>query len=519
MSNPPTPLCSAAPNLSLRSGPPLRGVLRPAAWCPPRGDFLFARGGPSQTLPYRGSLSASLAAAFSALLLAGCSLMPDYQRPAAPVPEQWPTKVGAGETAPSTDWRAFFPDPRLQAMIGAALEHNRDLRIAVARVAEARALYGIQDAERLPGINLGGGQTAAHIPAQLSSSGRETTTRRHDVNVGLLAFELDFWGRVASLGSAARASYLASAAAQRAFRLSLIAEVADAYLGLREATERAALARATLASRADTRQLVGKRREVGLAGDLDYLQADGAYLAARAELASLERQQGQAENLLRALVGFESPDWPAGRSLADQGIAPALAADIPATVLTRRPDILAAEQRLIAANANIGAARAAFFPRISLTALFGTASPQLSGLFAAGSAAWSFQPSLTLPIFDSGRTAASLDLAAVRKNIAVAEYEKAIQQAFREVADALVAREKLAEQLASLGALEQSQQQRLVLAEARYGQGVSSFLEVLDAQRDVFTARQNLIQTRRALLSTAARLYKALGGDTYEVRS
>ncbi len=466
------------------------------------------------------------------LLLAGCSFMPDYQRPAAPVPEHWPAKVGAGgtaqpdslhkgtaqpdslpmKTATDTDWRSFFPDPRLQAMIGAALEHNRDLRIAVARVAEARALFGIQDADRLPTINLGGGQQAARLPASLAASGRETITRRYDVNVGLLAFELDFWGRVASLGSAARASYLGSEAAQRAFRLSLIAEVADAYLNLQEAQERAALARATVASRAETRQLVDQRRSVGLAGDLDYLQADGAYLAARAELAGLERQQGQAENLLRALVGTEDPNWPAGRSLTDQGIDPAWAPGLPATVLLRRPDILAAEQRLIAANANIGAARAAFFPRIALTALFGTASPQLSGLFAAGSTAWSFQPGLTLPLFDAGRTAASLDLAEARKHIAVAEYEKAIQQAFREVADALVARATLAGQIGELAALEQAQQQRLNLAEARYGQGVASFLEVLDAQRDVFAARQNLIQARRALLSAAARLYKTLGG-------
>lgn len=447
-----------------------------------------------------------------ALMVAGCSFIPAYERPAAPVPEHWPTTVGAGKMAITGDWQTFFKDPRLQALIAAALNHNRDMRIAVARVEEARALYGIQRADRVPTVILGGGQSVALTPAGLSVTGRQTIGRRYDVNLGLTAFELDFWGRVASLSEAARASYLATEEAQRAFRLSLIVDAADAYFSLNEAEERTTLARATVETRAKTLQLVAKRREVGLAGDLDYLQADGAHEAARAELANIERQMGQAENLLRVLVGTEKSDWPAGRSLSDQGIVSDMAAGIPAEVLNRRPDILAAEQRLIAANANIGAARAAFFPRISLTALFGTASAQLSGLFEAGSGAWSFQPTLSLPIFDAGRTEGNLDLAQARKNITIAEYEKAIQQAFREVADGLIAREKLAAQVTSLEALEKTQKQRLVLAEARYRQGVSSFLEVLDAQRDVFSAQQGVIQTRRALLSAAARLYKALGG-------
>ena len=453
-----------------------------------------------------------IAVAFAA---ASCSFIPDYQRPEAPIPAVWPAEgqVGPGSTAIPTDWRAFFPDERLQAMIAAAFEHNRDMRIAVARVEEARALYGIQRADRLPTVNIGGGQNAALTPADLSTSGRETISRRYDVSVSLLSFELDFWGRVASLTESAKASFLATEEARRAFRLSLIANVADAYLTLKEAEERAVLARSTLETRAETLRLVAKRREVGLAGDLDYLQADGAFQSARAELANLERQRAVAQNFLRALVGVEKPGWPIGRSLADQGGMPDLAANLPSEILVRRPDILAAEQRLIAANANIGAARAAFFPRISLTAVVGTASPALSGLFDSGSGAWSFQPSLLLPIFDSGRNTANVDLATVRKEIAVAEYEKAIQQAFREVADLLVAREKLAEQLAAQEAFDKTQRQRLVLADARYRQGVASFLEVLDAQRDAFSAQQGVIQLRKGLLSTAAQLYKALGGD------
>lgn len=458
---------------------------------------------------------ATLAVALAAALAAGCSFVPEYLRPAPPVSQQWPATVRADgvRAAAALDWRDYFPDARLQALIAAALEHNRDLRIAVARVDEARALYGVQRADRVPNFNVGAGESASRTPADLNSAGRSMVSRRYDVNVSLVSFELDFWGRVASLSEAAKASFLATEEARRAFRLSLIAGVADAYLTLREADERAELARQTVVARAETLRLVAKRREVGLAGDLDYLQADGAHEAARAELASLERQRAVADNYLRALVGVEQADWPAGRSLVEQGIVPDLAPGLPSETLTRRPDILAAEQRLLAANASIGAARAAFFPRIALTASTGTASAELSGLFEGGSRAWSFQPTLSLPIFDGGRLSANLDLAEARKEIAVAEYEKAIQQAFREVADLLVAREKLAEQLVAQEAFDRTQRQRLTLAEARYEAGVSSFLEVLDAQREAFAARQGVIQTRRALLSAAAQLYKALGGD------
>jgi multidrug efflux system outer membrane protein len=338
-------------------------------------------------------------------------------------------------------------------------------------------------------------------------------SQRADLNVGLPAFELDFWGRVASLSESAKASYLATEQAERSFRLSLIASVADAYLALAEAQERYVLSQATLESRAQTRELVDRRRQAGLAGDLDFLQADAAYEGARAELAALQRQQSAARNYLRALVGVEPRELPAGKTLAEQGITLEQQADLPAQVLVRRPDVLAAEQRLLAANANIGAARAAFFPRIALTASAGTASRELDGLFKDGSEAWSFTPSITLPIFDYGRRSANLDLATVRKDIAVAEYERTVQQAFREVADLLVARGQLAEQLKAVEAQERSQQRAADIAEARYRQGVGSFLEVLDAQRQLFAVRQGLIQLRRTQWSTAAQLYKALGGE------
>ena len=448
--------------------------------------------------------------------LAGCSLMPDYQRPAAPIAAQWPqTAQQEGlRKAAELDWRGFFPDQKLQTLIAAALDHNRDMRIAAARVEEARALHGITRADRLPGVDAAGSGQLARTPGNLSTTGNAVISRRYDAGFSLPSFELDFWGRVKSLDEAALASFLATEEARRALRLSLVAEVAGAYFTLLEMDERTRLAQETVNSRNETRTLIARRREVGLAGDLDFLQADGALELVRAELASLQRQQAAAANALALLVGQQPSSLPEGRALPEQGIVADLAADLPAEVLLRRPDVLAAENRLIAANANIGAARAAFLPRISLTAGLGTASSALSGLFAGGSESWNFLPVLRLPLFDAGRSAAGVDLAEARKVIAVAEYEKTIQQAFREVSDLLAARTYLAEQLRAQQATEKSQNERLRLAEARYKAGISSHLEVLDAQRESFSARQATVQVRRAGLTTAAQLYKALGGGS-----
>ena len=461
-------------------------------------------------------MNKTLPLALAALLGAGCSLLPDYRRDEPPVAAAWPASVQStgSRSAAATDWRSFFPDARLQALIVAALEHNRDLRVAVARVEEARAQYGVARADRLPTLNAGASRTASRTPADLSATGRTLSSQRYDANLSVTAFELDFWGRVRSLNEAALAGYLASEEAQRAFRLALVADVANAYLTLLELDERTALAQATVASRAETRALVAKRRDVGLASDLDALQTDGAHESARAELANLLRQRAAAENALVLLVGRMPEPLPPGGGLAAQGIVNDLAPGLPAEVLLARPDVLAAEQRLIAAHASIGAARAAFLPKIVLTAALGTASRALSGLFEAGSGAWSFQPALSLPLFDYGRTAANVDLAEARRNVAVAEYERTIQQAFREVADLLAAREQLAAQFQALDAAARTQAERLKLAEARYNAGISSYLEVLDAQREAFAAQQGAVQTRRALLSAAAQLYKALGGGS-----
>lgn len=446
--------------------------------------------------------------------LAGCSLMPDYQRPEPPVAAQWPqtAQPDGVRKAAELDWRSFFPDQKLQALIAAALEHNRDIRIAAARVEEARALYGIARADRLPNVDVAGSGQSVRTPGDLSLTGSRLTSHRYDVGFSLLSFELDFWGRVKSLNEAALSSFLATEEARRALHLSLISEVANAYFTLLEMDERTRLAHETVKSREETRTMIARRREVGLAGDLDFLQADGALEQVRAELASLQRQQAAAANALALLVGWQPSSLPEGRALPDQGIVADLAADLPAEVLLQRPDVLAAEKRLIAANANIGAARAAFLPRISLTAGLGTASSALSGLFGGGSESWNFQPALRLPLFDGGRISSGVDLAEARKVIAVAEYEKTIQQAFREVADLLAARTHLVEQLRAQQAAEKAQSERLRLTQARYKAGVTSHLEVLDAQRESFSAQQATVQTRRAWLAAAAQLYKALGG-------
>ncbi|MDY0013284.1 MAG: efflux transporter outer membrane subunit [Rhodocyclaceae bacterium] len=461
------------------------------------------------SIPIRAIFGGMIAAP---LVLAGCSFAPEYLRPAPPVASQWPAAGEfAGRPVAELPWQDFFPDSRLQALIGAALAHNRDLRIAVARVEEARGLYGIARADRIPATTLSLGRDASLTPAGASATGRELKVDRYDFNLNLLSFELDFWGRVKNLSDAALASYLATEEAGRAFRLSLIADVADAYLSLAELQERSALARETLGNRQESLRLVTLRRDAGVAGDLDVLQARGSVETARAELASLERQRAAAGNALTLLVGQTPEGLPPGRSLSHQGIVPDLAADLPAEVLLRRPDVRSAEQKLMAANANIGAARAAFLPRISLTAALGSASGALADLFASGTRSWSFSPVLQQPLF-GGISVANLDVAEARKVLAVAEYEKAIQQAFREVADLLAAREALREQLLAQEAAEKAQNERLRIVEIRYKGGVASHLELLDAQREAFAAQQNAVLVRRLQLSNAAQLYKALGG-------
>lgn len=456
-----------------------------------------------------------------AVMMSACSLAPTYERPAAPVPDAWPEKVQlkTSQSLALEDWKKYFPDPRLQKLIATALENNRDMRIATARIDEAKAQYGIQQADQWPNFDLELSHNASLTPAAVSTNGSELHLQRNDLKVSLVSYELDFWGRVHNLNEAAKASYLATEEAQRAFRFSLIADVANAYLSLLELRERTELARETVRTRAETKELVARRRELGVSGDMDYLQAEGAYQSSLASLADLERQQAAAANLLDQLLGksvAEIKDLPEGHSLAEQGITPAFLAGLPSEVLLRRPDVIAAEQQLIAVNASIGAARADFFPRITLTGGFGTASSDLGGLFDSGNRAWSFEPKLIQPLFSAGRGSAGVDLAKARKVTAVAQYEKTIQQAFREVADLLNASEKLNDQLAAQSANAVAQKQLLRLVKARYEAGIASHLELLDAQRESFAAEQGEIQVRRAWLSTATQLFKALAGESNE---
>lgn len=454
-------------------------------------------------------MTVKAAALLAALVLglAGCAELPGHERPQPPIAASWPASAAVetgAELRMPADWRAAYPDPRLQALIEAAFVHNRDLRLATARIEEARAQLRIVDSALSPNADL----------AAAASSRRNDgdASRRYEFGLQTPAFELDLWGRLKSLDESARQRYLASEEAAHAVRLTLIADVAVAYLLELELTERLRLTEATLATRAEAREIVRRRRDVGLAGDLDLLQADGSLALARAELAVIRRQLAAAGNALTLLVGTRPDPLPPGRPLDAQDLVADLAPGLPAEVLLRRPDILAAEARLKAANADVEAARAAFFPTITLTAALGLASRALADLFDAASGTWLFQPALRFTLFDAGRTQSGADLAEARKRAAVAEYERAIQQAFREVADGLAARRNLAEQLDSLEAQARIQGERLRLAEARYRAGLTNYLDVLDAQRDLYAAEQSVVQTRRALLENTVRLYQALGG-------
>ncbi|MES2024784.1 MAG: efflux transporter outer membrane subunit [Pseudomonadota bacterium] len=451
----------------------------------------------------------------AASVLSACSMAPKYTRPDAPVAAEYPAASAAADKqqrAYETGWRNFFPDQRLQALISASLVNNRDLRVAALRIEEARAQYNIQWADLLPNLNGTATGSRARTPASIS----QTVSSNYQVGLGLAAFELDFFGRVRSLTDAALASYLATEEAQRAAQISLVSEVAKAYLAERAYAEQQALAQSTLESRKTAYDLAKQRFEVGASSALDLRQNEALLQSARVAQVTLARQRAQALNALTLLVGQPLVGFPEAQPLSAQNIVTDIPAGLPSDLLERRPDIRSAEQSLLAANANIGAARAAFFPRISLTAGLGTASNELSGLFDSGSRAWSFAPQLVLPIFDAGRNRANLTLTEVRKNIAIATYEKSIQSAFREVADALVARDLLEEQIDAQRRVQEAQAERLKLADQRFQNGIASSLDVLDAQRELFTAEQDLVQARLLRLTNAIDLYRSLGGGLVE---
>lgn len=448
------------------------------------------------------------------VLLCACAQPVDYQRPELPVPAHWAPESNptGNEEAVKTHWSTYFVDPRLHVLIETALKNNRDLRIATARVAEARAQYGVVGADRFPAINLAGSGSIGSTPADLSGTGTVINGQRYDLALTNVSYEVDFWGRVASLTEAARNSYLASEEARHAFQLSLVSEVATSYFTLLQFQELLDFSSAAVLSRENSLSVVGKGRDAGATYDFEYLQAQSALEGARSEHASLIQQRNTAQNKLNYLVGELPQVLPEGRDLEHQGADAVLMAGLPGEVLLARPDVVAAEQRLRAAHANIEAARAAFFPKVALSASLGVASIGLSSLF--NGMAWSFQPSIALPLFDGGRLESGRDLVEARKVVAVAEYEKTIQLAFREVADLLSARSTLAAQMRSAQINAQAQQRRLDMVRARHQVGLISVLDVMDGERSLVSAQQTLVQLRRAQLETAAQLYKALGGGT-----
>ena len=468
----------------------------------------------------RRSAAAALALALAG---AGCSLAPKYRRPEAPVAAAFPAAPPAAQpgAVPASElgWRDVFGDPRLQALLALALEQNRDLRVATLNVELVQAQYRIQRAQRLPTLNGYASATWQRIPARLSTTGSVTNAEAWSVGAAVTGFELDLWGRVKSLSDAALEQYFSTDEARRAAQLSLVAQVANQYLALRSLDAQVVLARSTLEAVAASAALTRRSTEAGRTAEIDLRTAESQVETARFNLALAEQQRALAQDALQLLVGGTIPaDLPEPLPLDAQPLVADLPAGIPSEVLVRRPDVLAAEHALEAANANIGAARAAFLPRIALPASGGTGSTALWGIFGAagGSGAWAFTPSITQPIFQGGALLANLDAAHVRKKIQIAQYEGAIQGAFREVADALQSRGWIEQQLQAQTARVAAEQERFRLSDRRYRAGIDPYLTVLTAQRDLFAAQQQLIQTRLAKLSNLVGLYKALGGGWKE---
>lgn len=427
-----------------------------------------------------------------AIVLAGCSsLAPHYERPAAPVPAVFPTASASGQAAADIDWRDFFADAKLRSLIDLALANNRDLRVAVLNIAQARAQYRVQDASTWPTLNASGSGSASRTPASLSGTGQAVVGHQVSANIGTSAYELDLFGRVRSLNAQALESYLATTEARRSTQISLVAEVASAYLTWSADLDRLALARQTLQSQSDTYGLTQRRFELGTDSALTLRQQQTSVESARVDVASYTAQVALDQNALALLLGTAVPAELTPTGLATRVSAlPDLPANLPSDLLLRRPDILQAEHTLQAASFNIGAARAAFYPRISLTASAGSSSNDLSGLFKAGSGAGSFVPQITLPLFDGGANQANLDIATVTRDINVAQYEKTIQTAFREVADALAQRSNLGDQLSAQQALVDATVDSFKLSDARFRRGVDSYLDVMVTQRSLYTAQQ-----------------------------
>ncbi|MHC8368212.1 efflux RND transporter outer membrane subunit EmhC [Pseudomonas sp. ZT5P21] len=463
-----------------------------------------------------------LSIAVAAFVLSGCSLIPDYQQPAAPVASQYPQgpayspAEAPNQAAAEQGWKQFFHDPALQQLIQVALENNRDLRVAALNIDAFAAQYRIQRADLYPAVSANGTGSRQRVPANASQTGEAGITSSYSATVGISAYELDLFGRIRSLSEEALQKYFATEEGRRSTQISLVASVANAYLTWQADKELRKLTQDTLGAFEESYKLTARSNEVGVASALDLAQSRTSVENARAQLARYTRQVAQDENSLVLLLGTGIPaNLQEAKPLSDDLLSD-VPPGLPSDLLQRRPDILQAEYNLKAANANIGAARAAFFPSISLTANAGTLSPDLSGLFKGGSGTWLFQPQINLPIFNAGSLRASLDYSKIQKDIGVANYEKSIQTAFQEVADGLAARQTYTEQLQAQRDFVTANQDYYRLAERRYRIGVDSNLTFLDAQRQLFSAQQALITDRLAQLTSAVNLYKALGGGWNE---
>ncbi|MDO9314560.1 MAG: efflux transporter outer membrane subunit [Burkholderiaceae bacterium] len=473
----------------------------------------------------------------------GCGTMiPEFMRPAAPVPASYPgtasTAAPDSQSAADIEWQRYFGDPRLQRLIETALNNNRDLRVAVLNIEQARAQYQVRRADEFPTVN--GGITGSRQPKVGDNGSGSSISSTYTAGLSITSYEFDFFGRVRSLSAAQLAQFAGTEEARKTVQISLVASVANAWLGLLADGELLAVTRRTLTSREESMKLTQLKFDHGASSELDVRQAESLLEGARVALAQQTRQRALDENALALLLGQPVPadalppvtpvavpaaattamssstvpllSAPSDSTELAQTVLADLPAGLPSELLNRRPDIRQAEQQLIAANANIGAARAAFFPRITLSTSVGIASTELSDLFKGGTLAWSFAPQLVLPIFDAGRNQANLDAAQVNRDIAVAQYEKAVQSAFREVADALAGRATLGDQLRAQQAQARAEETRTKLADLRYRNGASSYLDVLDAQRSLFTAQQAVVQAQAAERQNRVTLYKVLGG-------
>ncbi len=454
------------------------------------------------------------------LVLSGCATMaPKYGRPAPPVPAAWPSgeaygKAAAGEgaSAAGLPWADFFANESLRKVIALAFANNRDIKVAALAVERSRALYGIRRADLFPHVDATGGGFVTQTPETVTGTGQSVTSHQYDVGLAVAGFELDLFGRIRSLKDRALSEYLATEQARRSVQVGLVSEVAARWFALAADRERLGLARETLAVQEKSYELTKRRFEGGVSSELDLRQAQTSVDAARVDIARYTALAAQDRNALDLLAGAPLPEELLPVVLDPVTAMKELSAGLPSEVLLRRPDVLEAEETLKGANANIGAARAAFFPRITLTTSVGLASEELGDLFRGAARTWSFAPRITVPIFDAGANRANLDVAKKDRDIALAQYEKAIQAAFREVADALADRGTLGDQFTAQQSLVDAATVTRKLSDARYEKGVDSYLSVLDAQRTLYAAQQNLIAVRLALLANRVALYRALGG-------